>query len=231
MRENAIKDHRPDVAQHNATDEVGHEEDRAVQVGPADTLREGIGHRKGKDVDEHEAHHGGGCGVPERVLEAWVGQCRLVVGDSDEGGVRGDAELAERQIDTLDERPDEPDREGSHHRSQKEPRPTSGGLRLRVASADLLAHARSSFLWECSGAIGTQGRMWSSPPPWRTMRGSLATCVCEPIWAGVVSCNPGPKMRRHDLRRWPSCTGWPSHRRKRSGRLPRSCQTDWRCRR
>ena len=109
-----------------------------------EVLREQIGHHEREHVDEHEAHHGREGRVPEGVLEARIGERRLVVGEPGEAGVGGDAERAEGEVDALDERPYEANGERGDHRAQEEPRPASGGSPEGVVTGRL-AHL-SPFL-------------------------------------------------------------------------------------
>ena len=131
--EHAVKDHGPDVAEHDAADQVGHEEDGAVEVAALDALGQGVRHGEGQHVDEHQGHHGEQGGVPEGVAEGGVLKGPDVVAEADELGVGDGLELTHGQPDALEEGPDKADYKGGDHRSQKQRAPQPGGALDGVA--------------------------------------------------------------------------------------------------
>ena len=117
MRQNAVEDHAPNIAQHHAADQVGHEEHGAEQVGAAHLLGQGIGDEEGQHIDQDDGDHGE---KGRRVLEGVAGSRRpsrlwySSSGPTHSASLRN-IEVAEGQVDALQERPDEADAEGSEH--------------------------------------------------------------------------------------------------------------------
>ena len=105
--EYAVKDHGPDIAQHDAAYEVRHEEHGAEQVRALDAPGKRVGHREGQDVYNNERYHGKKRRVPEGVHEGAVRQRLDIVAEADKLGVGGRPEGAERQIEALCKRVDE----------------------------------------------------------------------------------------------------------------------------
>ena len=97
MAQNAVKDHTPDVAQHDAANEVRHEEDRPEHVRSLDALRQRVGYREGEDVDDDQRHNGEDRRVAERVPEAFVGKGLSIVCKSHPRPLTRRLELAEGQ--------------------------------------------------------------------------------------------------------------------------------------
>ena len=118
--EDAVEDHGPDIAQHDAADEVGHEEYGAEQIAALDALGEEIGHGEGQHVNQHQGHHGKHGGVPEGVAEAHVAKRLDIVIQADKFCVGDGLEPAQGQPDALEEGPDEADDKGRRHRPQEE---------------------------------------------------------------------------------------------------------------
>ena len=52
--QDAVEDALPDVAQHDAADQVGHEKHAAVDIGPWNFAREGVGHGEGQHVNQDQ---------------------------------------------------------------------------------------------------------------------------------------------------------------------------------
>ena len=125
--QNAVEQNLPDIAQHDAADEVRHEKHRAVEVAALDALRERVGDGKGQYIDEHERHDGEQRCEPERVDKAHVLKCAAVVAKADKGRIACDLELAEGEIDTLTERVNKADEECADHRPHEQREPTAGG--------------------------------------------------------------------------------------------------------
>ena len=92
---------RQDVAEHDAADEVRHEEHRAVQVAALDALRERIGHGEGQHVDEHERYDGKQRREPERMHKARILERAAVVFKADKMRVARDLEFAEGEIEDV----------------------------------------------------------------------------------------------------------------------------------
>ena len=126
--EDAVEDHGPDITEHNAADEVRHEEHGAVEVGALDALGQRIGRRKAEDIDKHKARHGKQRRIPEGVAEACVTQGGDIVAKADKGGILDEFELAEGKINTLDEGPDKADGECRCDRAEKQPEPPAQGI-------------------------------------------------------------------------------------------------------
>ena len=97
MGENTVEDHGPDIAQHDAADQVGHKEHRAEQVGTLDALGQSIGHGKGQRIDEQHRHEGKQRREPEGVEEAAVRECLDVVAKPYPIPLADHFELTERQ--------------------------------------------------------------------------------------------------------------------------------------
>ena len=154
LAEDAVEDHGPDVAQHNAADEVGHEEHGAEDVAALDVLGEDIGHGKGQHVDEHQGYHGEQGGVPEGVGKGGVLERPDVVAKADGLGVGNQLELAEGEVNALDEGPDKADDERAHHRAQEQREPFPGGPADGVAAGDLFPIQGISSLSQDGGRMG-----------------------------------------------------------------------------
>ena len=85
IAQNAVEDHAPNIAQHHAADQVGHEDLGANQVGAAHVLGQGIGDEDGHHIDQvarrpdlRRETFGICCGVPcETAQQAPEGQERI----------------------------------------------------------------------------------------------------------------------------------------------------------
>ena len=117
----AVEDHGPDVAQHDAADQVRHEEHRPEQIGALDAPRQRIGHREGQRVDEQHRHKGKQRREQEGMAEAAVGKGLQIVVKAYPCPLAGQLEFAEGQERALQERVDEPDAEGGKGGQQKQP--------------------------------------------------------------------------------------------------------------
>ena len=123
--ENTVKDHGPHIAQHDAADEVGHEEHRAEQAAALNALGEGIGHGEGQYIDENQRHQCEQARIPEGMHKAGILQCLDIVPQADELRVRSRLKLAEGQVYTFTERIDKSDNKSADHGPHKkwEPAP------------------------------------------------------------------------------------------------------------
>ena len=123
--ENTVKDHGPHIAQHDAADEVGHEEHRAEQAAALNALGEGIGCGKGQYIDENQRHQREQARIPEGMHKAGILQCLDIVPQADELRVRSRFKLTEGQIYTFTERIDKSDNKSADHGPHKkwEPAP------------------------------------------------------------------------------------------------------------
>ena len=131
--EQAVNQNLPDVAQHDAADQVRHKEDRTEDVGAlerfaGERLRDG----EGDHVDEHRRQEGKRHGKEERRGKLRIGQCAHVVLDTDKVRVVDGNKLAEREIETLDKGDHEPD-----HKRQ-----TRGQHKERPPALECFAHRR-----------------------------------------------------------------------------------------
>ena len=118
--QDALEDGGPDVAQHDAADQVRHEEHGAEHVGALDAPGEGIGHREGEHVDHHKADQREYRGVPEGVPEALVGENVFIVGKARPLPVTGELEFCEGEEQAFDEGVQEPDAEGREGGQQEQ---------------------------------------------------------------------------------------------------------------
>ena len=120
--QHAVEQDLPDVAQQDAADQVGHEEDGAEDVGALDAPGEHQRDGKGADVDEDGGHHGERRREAERVQERGILEHADVVLDAHERGLADGGEPLERQINAPDKGPDKADDERDQGR-QHEHRP------------------------------------------------------------------------------------------------------------
>ena len=107
LLQDTVEDQAPDVTQHHAADQVGHEEHGTEQVGAPHLLSQGVGDGKGHHVDQDDGHHGEAGGIPEGMGEAGVLKGLDVVFKTDELGIPGGHEVAQGQVKSLQEGPDE----------------------------------------------------------------------------------------------------------------------------
>ena len=121
MAQNAVKNHAPDIAQHDAANQVRHEKDGPEHVGSLDALRQRIRNREGKDIDDDQRHDGKHRRIAERIQEAFVVERLDIVAQANPRPLAGCLELAEGQKQSLQKRIHEPDAERSRHRKQKQP--------------------------------------------------------------------------------------------------------------
>ena len=128
----AVQKDLPDIAQHDAADEVGHEENRAEWGGALDAACQQKGNAQRDNVDEHGGHHGEGSGKAEGVCELLVLKRLDIVAQTHERGFVDGGELAQGQIQTLNKRDHKADEKGSQRRQQE-----NGPV-----SADVLLHKR-----------------------------------------------------------------------------------------
>ena len=122
--QNAVEQDVPDIAQHDAADQIGHEVDGAEQVGALDLPGQGQSDGQGRDVDGQGGHHGEQGGKPEGVEEIRLRQSVNIVGQAVEGGLVNGDEPAEGQVQALQEGPHEAD-DKRRQRGQDEHRPIS----------------------------------------------------------------------------------------------------------
>ena len=125
--QDAVKDQAPDVAEHDAADQVRHEEHRAEQIRAAQLLRQGIGDEERQHIDQDDRHDRKGRRILERIEEARVLEDLGVVFQALEHGVARRVEITEGQVDALNERPDKADAEGQKGRQDEQRRPTPDG--------------------------------------------------------------------------------------------------------
>ena len=104
VREDAVEDHRPDIAEHDTADQVWHEEDRAEGVGALDSARERIGNGEREHVDHNQRYNRDKRRVLERMHEGCVLKSFDVVAQADPTGVARGRKLTEGQVNTLEER-------------------------------------------------------------------------------------------------------------------------------
>ena len=122
MRENAVEQQHPDVAQNDAADQVRHEEHRTENVRSLDRLGEHVGDEERDHVDHDRGDDRQQCGEAQRVQEFLVLQCAGVVLKPYELGVGNRCELAKAQVDAHDEWNDESNNECGE-RWQRKQRP------------------------------------------------------------------------------------------------------------
>ena len=117
--EHAVEQQHPDVAQDDATDEVRHEEHGAEQVGSANRLGQQIRDGECDHIDDDRGHDCQQRRKQQRVQERLVLQRLLIVPETHKLCISNGAELAEAQVDAVDERHHETDDECSECRKYK----------------------------------------------------------------------------------------------------------------
>ena len=110
--QHAVDEDVPDVAQHDAADEVGHEVDGTEHIGALDTLGQSQSHGKGQHIDEDGGHHREGCRKAQGSPELGILKYLHIVADSHPGCLVDGGELAEGQVQPLAEGNDEADDKG-----------------------------------------------------------------------------------------------------------------------
>ena len=121
LHQNTVEDHGPDIAQHDAADQVGHEEHRAEQVRALDALGQEIGHRESQHVDKQHRHEGKQRCIPEGMDKAAVRERLHVVVKTHPFPLAGQLELTEGQERALQERVQKPDAKGGEGGQQEQP--------------------------------------------------------------------------------------------------------------
>ena len=94
-------------------------------IKPGLKIIKAISIEKPEDIDKYQTRQREERRIPERVHEACILQGGDVVAEADEGRVADELELAEGQIDALDEGPDKADDKSRDDRSHEKRRPFS----------------------------------------------------------------------------------------------------------
>ena len=117
----AVDDDLPDIAEHDAADEVGHEKDGAEEVGALHRAGEQHGEREGEQVDGDHRDDGEFHGEPQGVEEVSAAGKRLdVVGKPHPLGVGHRCKLGKREVDAHHERDEKRDGERDERRQREE---------------------------------------------------------------------------------------------------------------
>ena len=165
--EDAVKDRGPDVAEHDAADQVRHKEHRAEHVGAADAARERVGHGERQHVDQHERHDRKQRRVPEGVAERRVGKRLGIVGKAVPLGVARGRKGAEREVYALAEGVDKTDCERGQRRKQEQRKPFADSAADHVpVDGEAAPLALRSLLFHCGLLFivwhGCNGRVFSA---------------------------------------------------------------------
>ena len=102
----------PDVAQDDAANQVGHEENGAEDVGALDVVGQRQGNGKGKHVNQHRGEHGKKSGKAQGGEELGVLEHLDIVGSANPDRLIDGGEFAERQVQALAEGDDKADNKG-----------------------------------------------------------------------------------------------------------------------
>lgn len=111
QREDAVQQQLPDIAQHDAADEVRHEEHRAEQIRPAHRLGEHIGQQERDDIDDDGRHDGEQHRPPQRGSEFGIRKRIHIILQPHPLGIGHRPERGKAQVDTHGKRHDEEHRE------------------------------------------------------------------------------------------------------------------------
>ena len=108
----AVKNHLPDIAQNDAADQVRHKKDGTEDVRASELLRQRIGKRKSKHIDDDNVDNRNGRRVLKGVPEAVVGKDFTVVFKSVPDRIQRGVEVTEGKIDPPQEGEKEADAKG-----------------------------------------------------------------------------------------------------------------------
>ena len=117
--QNAIKNHRPDIAQNDAANQVGHEEHGSENIGALNALGQQVRHGKGQNIDDQQRNQSKARRIPEGMEEAFVCKGLYIVVQARPGPFAGGFEITERKEQALSEGIEESDAEGNERRKQE----------------------------------------------------------------------------------------------------------------
>lgn len=104
MGQNAVQQQLPDIAQHDAADEVRHKEHRTEQFRTAHRLREHISDEECGDIDQYGGDDGEGQSEQQRMQEVGITECSDIIFQAYEFGIGDRGEFGEAEIDTHHQR-------------------------------------------------------------------------------------------------------------------------------